>query len=362
MAAQRFPKDGVFKYFFIGLFVLVAALTFWVAKPFINALLASAVVAYVFYPLYSWLNKHIKYKNVCAALVSVLILLLFIGPLFLVVESAAPDATYTYVRAKQKIMSGEFIDVTCPAQNENFLCSFQSRIKVYLQQPDVKYYVSDTISKATGFVMQKIADIVFALPLIFINLFVTFFAVFYLLRDGKRLVEHVKDLLPIHPKHRDHIFKRLQDTARAVIYGTLVIAVVQGIVGGLGFWVFGVSSPLLWGMAMALCALIPFIGTTIIWIPAGVAMILAGSAEGNPASVWKGIGLLIYGFFIISGIDNVLKPTFIGDRAGVHPVLILVGVMGGLAAFGVAGFVIGPIIMAVFKVFLDIYRQEYEEA
>lgn len=362
MATARFPRDGVFKYFFMGLFVVIAALTFMVAKPFLNALLASAVVAYVFHPVYNWLNKHIKSKNLCAVIVSAFILMLFIAPLFLLVESAAPDARYAYVRAKQKIMTGEFIDLSCPSQNENMICRLQGKMQNFLKQPDVKYYVSDMVSKVTGFITTKVADIVFALPSIFISLFVTFFAVFYLLRDGQKLVSQVKTLLPIHPKHRDHIFKRLQDTTRAVVYGSLVIAVIQGALGGLGFLIFGVSSPLLWGIAMALFALVPFVGTAIIWVPAGIGIIIAGSAVGNAAMVWKGIGLLLFGFFIISGIDNILKPMLIGDRSGVHPVLILVGVLGGLAMFGFAGFVIGPLIIAVFQVFLEIYKQEYEEA
>jgi predicted PurR-regulated permease PerM len=361
MAAQRFPRDGVFKYFFIGLFVLIAGLTFWVAKPFIGALITSAVVAYVFQPLYRFLNKRIKSRNLCAVIVSALILLLFISPLLLVIESAAPDARFAYVRAKQKIMTGEFLDVKCPSPNETFLCRMQTRLQDFLQQPDVKYYISDLVSKVTGFIIDRISGIVLALPSIFLNLFVTFFAVFYLLRDGQELVKTVKDLIPIHPRHREHIFRRLQETTSAVILGSLLIAVIQGVCGGLGFWAFGVSSPLLWGFVMAIFALVPFVGTAVIWLPAAIGIIAAGSSEGNVAVIWKGIGLLLYGFFIISGIDNVLKPSLIGDRAKIHPVLILVGVLGGLATFGLVGFILGPLILAVFKVFLDIYKQEYEE-
>ncbi|MEM2916194.1 MAG: AI-2E family transporter [Candidatus Woesearchaeota archaeon] len=358
---QVFEKDGVFKYFFIILFIFVAALTFWVAKPFINALLASAVVAYVFHPLYAWLNRHIKRKNISALIVSAVILLLFIGPLLLIIQSAAPDARYVYVRAKQKILTGEIIDVACPLDAESAVCRLQGKLQEFVQQPDVKYYLSDVVSRVTNFIIAKLSEIVFALPSIFLNLFVTFFAVFYFLRDGEGLIEYIKRLVPIKKKHRAHIFPKLQETAKAVIYGSLVIAVVQGVLGGIGFLVFGISSPLLWGMLMALFALVPFVGTAVIWLPAAILLIAAGSAEGNPAVIWKGVGLLLYGFFIISGIDNVLKPILIGDRAGVHPVLILIGVLGGLTVFGVVGFIIGPLVLALFKVFLDIYVHEYEE-
>ncbi len=359
--ASVFQKDGVFKYFFITLFIFIAALTFWVAKPFINALLASAVVAYVFHPVYAWLNKHIRRRNISALIVSAFILLLFLGPLLLVVQSAAPDARYVYIRAKQKILTGEIIDIKCPSEQDSIVCRMQGRLQQFVQDPDVKYYLSDVVGKITNFILAKLSDVVLALPSIFLNLFVTFFAVFYLLRDGGALVEYIKNLLPIQKKHRAHIFPRLQSTARAVIYGSLVIAVIQGIFGGIGFLIFGISSPLLWGMLMALFALVPFVGTAVIWLPAAILMIAAGSAEGNPAMIWRGIGLLLYGFFIISGIDNVLKPVLIGDRSGVHPVLILIGVLGGLTVFGVVGFIIGPLVLALFKVFLDIYVHEYEE-
>lgn len=360
--SKHFPKDGVFKYFFVVLFIAIAALALWVAKPFVNALLASAVVAYIFYPIYNRLEKVIKYKNVRALIVSAFILLLFLAPLFLVIESAAPDARFVYIRAKQKILTGELFDVTCPVGNDGALCKISNRIQNLVRDPDVKYYLEESVGKVTSYLISTTSGLVFALPIIFINLFVTFFAVFYFLRDGKKLVDYIKNLMPINTRHRERVFKQFEDITRAVVYGSLLIAFIQGTLGGIGFWLFGLASPLLWGIMMALFAMVPFVGTAIIWLPAALVMIATGSAEGDPTIVWKGVALLLYGFFIISGIDNVLKPILIGDRAKVHPVLILVGVLGGLAVFGFAGFIIGPLVLAVFKAFLDIYRTEYEEA
>jgi predicted PurR-regulated permease PerM len=361
-ATTHFPRDGAFKYFFIVLFIAIAALALYVALPFMSALLMSAVVAYVFFPIYNKLERIIRNRNVRAALVSAFILLLFIGPLFLIIEAAAPDARYVYVRAKQRILTGELFDITCPVGRETTLCKLSLRIQDFVKDPDVRFYLEDVVGKGTNFVISRISGIVFALPIIMINLFVTFFAVFYLLKDGKQLVNFIKKLLPIHHKHREHIFSKLQETAHAVVYGSLVVALIQGALGGLGFWMFGVPSPLLWGFVMALFALVPFVGTAVIWLPAAIVMIATGSSEGDPVMTWKGIGLLLYGFFIISGIDNILKPMLIGNRAGIHPVLVLIGVLGGLAVFGVPGFIIGPLVLAVFKVFLDIYQREYEEA
>lgn len=358
---KPFPKNSVFKYLFVALFFIITALAFWVSLPFLNAVLTSAVVAYIFYPIYRWLNTKIPSKNLAAIIVSLFIILIFIGTLFTFLQTAAPEARFAYIRAKQKLLTGELIDVVCPVGKDTLLCKISNSIQEFVQDPDVKPVLEEVISKATNFIIFKTSEIVFTLPIILLNIFVTFFAVFYFLRDGRQLAEYVKNLLPINPAHREHIFQKLQDTAHAVLYGAIVIAVIQGVLGGIGFWLFGLSSPIIWGIAMAIFALVPIVGTAVIWLPASLTLIAAGAGEGDPALVWKGIGLLLYSTFIISGIDNILKPQLIGGRAGVHPVLILIGALGGLAVLGIIGFIIGPLIIAVFKAFLDIYKREYEE-
>lgn len=360
-AKKYFPRDNVFKYFFVMLFVALGLLALWVAKPFLNAILASSVIAYVFYPLYKWLNKRIKSRHVCAAIVSLLIVSLIVIPLFFIIETAAPDARYAYIRAKQRILTGEIVQVKCPAGSESLICKVSEGLQETVQQPDVQFYLRDTVGRLTDFAIRKTSDMVLALPMIFLNIFVTFFVIFYLLMDGEKLTQNIKRLLPIKKQHQEHIFKKLQDTTHAVIFGSLVIAIIQGTVGGLGFWFFGIKSPLLWGIVMAFFALVPFVGTAVIWLPAGLILIAAASTTGNIPGVWKGIALLAYGTIIISGIDNVLKPVLIGGRAKVHPVLVLVGVLGGLVVFGFAGFIIGPIILAAFNSFIEVYQKEYME-
>jgi predicted PurR-regulated permease PerM len=142
------------------------------------------------------------------------------------------------------------------------------------------------------------------------------------------------------------------------MYGSILIAVIQGALGALGFWIFGIESFFIWGMVMAIFALVPFVGTAIIWIPAALYLIAKGTTSGNMTLVWHGVGLLLYGVFIISSADNLLKPKLIGDRAGMHPVVVLLGVLGGLSLFGFAGFLIGPLILAAMTSFADIYQKE----
>ena len=144
----------------------------------------------------------------------------------------------------------------------------------------------------------------------------------------------------------------------AIVYGSIVVALIQGTLGGIGFWIVGIPSPILWGILMSLFALIPMVGTGIIWVPASLGMAAYGYLSGDTVMVWKAIGLFIYGVFVIAGIDNVLKPKIIGERAHVHPVIILLGVLGGLKFFGIVGFAVGPLILAIFITFLEIYEYE----
>jgi predicted PurR-regulated permease PerM len=147
----------------------------------------------------------------------------------------------------------------------------------------------------------------------------------------------------------------------ATIYGQIMLSLVQGALGGLGFLIFGVSSPILWGLVMAIFAFLPVIGTAFIWVPAGLILLVNGLLSHSNSLLWRGIGLLLYGALIVSTVDNLLRPRIVGRKAHMHPVLVLLGVLGGLQAFGFLGFVIGPLILALLMTFVRIYEREKHE-
>ena len=147
---------------------------------------------------------------------------------------------------------------------------------------------------------------------------------------------------------------------QAVVYGHLLTAFAQGLIGGLGFLVFGLSSPILWGIIIGIAGLIPMVGTAIVWVPASIYLFLVGILQDSLPYMARGIGLFVYGFLIIGTVDNFLKPKLIGGRAKVHPALILIGLLGGLTVFGLIGAIYGPLILAMLVTFFDIYRTEYE--
>lgn len=346
----------------IRYFILISVLgilyiSILIIQPFVTALLTGAIISYVFYPLYNRLRKPLRSDSVSALLVSALIIILVAVPLIFVLDNVAPEARYVYVRAKQHIITGELIDIDCSGK-QTALCRVSEFIKDVVRDPSIKNPLQDMLGKLTSLAIEKTSSVLLSLPGIVLSIIVTFFITFYLFLDGPVLVAKVKNLIPLEHKHKEHIFQKFQDTTYAVIYGSLIIAMIQGTLGGIGFFMFGITSPILWGLVMMVTALIPFVGTPVVWLPAALIQIGKGSTLNDPTMIWQGIGLLVYGLCVVSTIDNILKPKLIGDRAGVHPILIMLGVLGGLALVGFIGFIIGPLVLAMLNALIEIYEKE----
>jgi len=184
------------------------------------------------------------------------------------------------------------------------------------------------------------------------------FLIFFMLRDGEPIIKKIKGIIPLKNHHQNKIIKRFGSVTRAVVYGHFITALIQGMVGVLGLYIFGVKSPLVWGIIMLIACMIPFIGAPVVWFPLGVLKLIEGLTTNTTSTTIRGIGLLVYGFFIVASIDNLIKPKIIGDKAKIHPAIILLGVLGGLATFGVIGIVVGPLILSLFLTFAEIYKTE----
>ena len=191
-----------------------------------------------------------------------------------------------------------------------------------------------------------------------LDMFIVLFVMFFLFRDGKIFIDKIERIMPLKSKYRKHVFKKLNDMAYAVIYGSIIIAIIQGALGGIGFLMFGLPSPILWGIVMMFASLIPYVGSSLIWLPASLILIFSGYVNSDSTLMVKGILFILYGVFIIGTIDNILKPKIIGDKGGLHPVLVLLGVVGGLNLLGFIGVIIGPIVLAMLVTFIGIYEEE----
>lgn len=350
-------KEGMASWVFLMLFFGLAALAFWIVSGFVTAMLGGAIMAYIFHPVYRWLVGKTRQETLSALLITCLAVMLAIVPVAFVVGNAADEARLVYIRTLQIVNTGQLLPGEClPAAST--LCTAYARAGAFISDPDVQVYVQDAVSKGSTFVITKVTGMLLALPSILLRALIALFTMYYLLKEGPDLVRKVQGLLPVSKRHEAHIINKLGEVTHAVIFGSIVVAVVQGFLGGIGFWAVGIRSPVIWGAIMSIFAVIPFLGTGVIWGPAGIMLLLEGVTGGDPSSTYKGIGLLVYGLLLVSTIDNVIKPRIIGDRAGLHPVMVLVGVLGGLATIGLVGFVIGPLVLALLFSTLRIYQEE----
>ena len=185
-----------------------------------------------------------------------------------------------------------------------------------------------------------------------LGLFIMFFVMFYGFREGQGFITYLKELLPLEAGLKDSLFHQMRTVTQAVLYGQVLTAVIQGALGGLGLLVCGVPNALFWGAIMMITAFLPLLGTPLIWVPAGVGLIMDGSMT-------RGILLLIYGATIVMNIDNFLRPRLVSGRSNVHPVLILIGVLGGLRVFGFIGMLVGPLVLAILVALIKFYEQNY---
>jgi len=335
----------------------MAGLVFLVIRPFITALLASIFLSYLFYPLYKLVKKRVKSENMAAIIVSFFIIILLLAPLFFVLNTLTREAYVSYLTSKQKLLTmGDFFKNCDP--NQNSLCGLINYIGDFLDEPKVKYHLQNTIEKVTSYIIDSASNLVFSIPRFVLNFFVMVFTMFYLFKDGPSMLSNLKRVLPLRDVYKRDLFDKFGKVTYAIVYGHIVIAIIQGILGGIGFFIFGISSPIIWGIVMAFAALIPFIGTGIVWFPAALIKLLSGISAGNTGETIGGILFILYGIIIISSIDNIIRPKIIGDKAKVHPVLILVGVLGGLYLLGSVGIVVGPLVLALFVTFVKAYERD----
>jgi predicted PurR-regulated permease PerM len=187
-----------------------------------------------------------------------------------------------------------------------------------------------------------------------VNLFVMLYLLFFLLRDGKSLAAQAASALPLERRHTQRLLQQFATVVRATVKGNIVVALVQGTLGGMAFWVLGISGPLLWGALMALLSLLPAVGAAMVWGPVALYLLSTGS-------IWPALGLTAWGVLVIGLVDNILRPILVGKETRLPDYLVLIATLGGLAAFGLNGFVIGPVIAAVFLATWDIFAEARRE-
>jgi len=340
------------RYFFIGILLCTSLLFFRMVQPFFVPVLLAAVFVTLFYPLYEKLLRAVGGRKSIASFLCCLVLLLgLILPLFGVADLVAREAVGFYHAAQEKISA-----LLQPGQPDPLasLRSLPLVRELQLDRLNWRSSLQEIASQAgplVGAVLNATSRGTLQVVLV---LFMTLFSMFYFFRDGKDLLRRLRFLIPLDREHKNAIATRFTAVARATVRGTLLIALIQGTLSGLTLWIFGVSSPFLWGMVVTLLAIVPMAGSWPVLLPAAFIQLATGH-------VWQGVGILAVSLVVIFNVDNLLRPRLVGQETGMHDLMVFFSTLGGLAMFGITGFIIGPMIAALFLSLLDIYSAEYAD-
>lgn len=335
-------------YFFFLFFLLAAIGVAFLFLPFFSAIIIASILAVLFQRPYRWLLRETRESHTTSALLTcLLVAFVIVVPVFVSLTFAIREASSLYA----SIGEGQSTEVIAA----RFFTSV-GQLPVIGNIFQTNVFNTDTFSADLRAVSKNALVLLQAayqgIAHFFFWIFVMFFALFYFLVDGVRAINYLTRLSPLRDEHDRMLMKKFVSISRATIKGTLLVGIVQGTLGGLAFWIVGVPSPFIWGMIMVFFSVIPMIGAGIIWFPAGVILLLLGN-------IWQGLFVLGVGLGVVSTIDNILRPKLVGRDTHMHPLLVFFATLGGLSFFGLLGFIIGPIIVALFLALAEIYTTEF---
>jgi predicted PurR-regulated permease PerM len=335
----------------IGLAGLILAMGLSLFLPFFEPIAWAIILGLFFYPIYRWMRRTLKVSEGLASLgMCILIIAFIIIPVFALLGSLTTEVIRVYTEIQGDLNAGDFTIVLgknkSPILNKtvtkalDILKSHEARGKEILN--DLSKKMGEFFLKQGTVIFKNVANIIFKTALMLITLF-------YIFKDGDRMLQTFKDLLPLSKHDVESFTKAMDDVLSATLYGNLLNAFIQGSLGFFIMWSLDFSAPLLWGIIMGLTTFIPMIGPALVWFPATIYLFLAGL-------YLKAAILLAFSVLIISQIYYFMRPLFISGKTQIHALILFFSILGGLSVFGFLGFILGPILMALCVSILELYR------
>lgn len=312
-------------------------LSYFLLKPILLSIIFGIILAFIFSPVYNWTYKLIKNRNISALLICFLFLLIIILPIAFLTPILIEQSVKLYLAVQQ-------LDFVTPLKSvfpslftsSQFSLSFASTIHNF-------------ITNATSSLMTSLSNIIMDIPTIVLQFIVILFILFYFVRDKEEIIKYVRSILPFAPEIESKLFKTSKEVTSSVIYGMIIVGTLQGLISGIGFFVFGVSNALLLSLFAVIAGVLPILGPAIIWVPVMIYLLIAGN---NVAAV----GMVIFG--LLSHIpDYLVRPLYLSKRTNLNPAIALIGMIGGLFLFGVLGVIIGPLIISYLIVIMDLFKK-----
>ena len=344
------------RFFLILPSLLILYFVFQIFQPFIMSIFLATVLACLTFPIYSWLaGKLGGRQNLAALLMCLAVTALIIVPFVIVLTQLAIQATQTYQQLQGAISRGD-LQSSMDLKELPYIGQIVRELEKNLNL-DWHAFVgslASLVQHVSLFFLRQSRSIISSLTHFSTVIFFMIFTMFFLFRDGQRLVNQLQSWTPLSENYENRIMKRFREVSSATVVGSLVTALAQGAAGGISLWLVGIPNVLLWSTLTALFSLVPLVGTAIVWAPWALYLFAVGSW-------WHGIILVIISIVLVGSIDNVLKPLLIEGKAKMHTVLIFFSILGGISYFGIVGMIAGPIVVALGLTFLDLYRIEFQQ-
>ena len=322
-------------YVFLVAYIISLIILAIIFRPFAYPLVLGIVLGIFFFPLNKILIQKGMKPNISALLIVIIIFILIILGSYVFINSLVKEATQTY-----KIIETYNFEEADETLN-NLLGINVSTEKIILP---IIANINETFTISIPRIISSIAEII-------LGLFIMLFLLFYVFKDGEEMMKSVLNIIPVSDEHKERIKEESRKVLYGVMYGQVLIAIIQGFLGGLAFFIFGINNPVFWGLIMGVLALIPMLGTPAIWVPAGIIQIVNGE-------LFSGIGLLVFGSTIMFTLENIIRPKYIGRKSGMHPIIVILSIFGGIKLFGIIGLIIGPILVALCVLVINIFNQE----
>jgi len=351
-------REHIFLIFILFLTFFSVYLLYKTLSPFLSPIIWATLLAIVFYPLFQKLQDLLKKRGgLSAMMMTLLVIIVIVLPFSLLMVSLASEVVDVYHRVEEMIKTGQLQAYLERIKELPILKWILIKLSPYIDfsQMDPLPLLLKNIKQVSTFIFNQTTTLLKGFSTFIVGFFFTLLSLYYLFKDGSRFFKGLKEIIPLPPNERDLLIQRFKDMIYATIYGGILVALIQGLLGGLSFWALGLPSPVLWGTAMALLSFIPMGGTALIWAPAAIFLLMGGV-------ILKGLLLIGLGVFVISMADNFLRPLFISVKTNIHPLLLFFSVLGGIQAFGLIGLVAGPLIATLFLTLIEIYIQGIKPA
>jgi predicted PurR-regulated permease PerM len=326
----------------------IVALAFWTLRSMIAPLVLAVIVAVLIYPLYQIIRRRLKQnENLSAFLMTVFILVLIILPIFFLGSVLIRELQNLYELINNALLEAEVSGNSSIIEN---ISRWGNQYGLDIKEV-LKTYVLPGISQTTV-ILTAVASNALGLMFGFIMVIVS---LFFMLRDGEKLIKFLQKISPLSEQNTKYFFNTCRNVIQGVLWANILTACAQGIIGGIGFAIFGLPSPIFWGVVMFGFSLIPFFGPAFVYVPTAFLLFLS-TRNLQSALLFLGFNVLF-----VSTVDNIIKPLVIGSKVKIHPLITFLSIIGGLRAWGILGIIYGPLVAALLLLVIDLHLKETKQ-